>query len=46
MREILTTCMEAVGAVLLTAGIGMVSLPAAFIVGGVLLAGAGWLVAR
>jgi len=46
MREHVTTAMEAVGAAVAVVGIGLIYLPLAFIVGGVTLALAGWLVAR
>lgn len=46
MREAVTTVMEAVGAVSVVVGIGLIYAPLAFIVGGVALAAAGWLVAR
>lgn len=46
MRERLTTTVEVAGGVLLCTGMAMVWLPLGFIVGGALLMGTGWLLAR
>lgn len=46
MREKMTTAVELTGGVLLCSGMAMVWLPLGFIVGGALLMGVGWLLAR
>ena len=46
MNEKMTTAVELTGGVLLCVGIALVWLPLALIVGGALMMGIGWLLAR
>lgn len=46
MRDLLTTAVELIGAVLIVAGVALLNIPAALIVAGVLAIAASYLVSR
>lgn len=46
MRDQFTTAVELLGAVLIVAGVALVSIPAAFVAAGVLAIAGSWLVSR